>query len=64
MQEKGRKKNQEKKCFDGFYFSFTHNKPPFFMSIPAVTEQRPGYSMNSWSSAAEQYKQTLSLISL
>ena len=48
----------------GFYFSFTHNKPPFFMSIPAVTEQRPGYSMNSWSSVAEQYKQTLSLISL
>ena len=34
------------------------------MSILAVTEQRPVYSMNSWSSAAEQYKQTLSLISL
>ena len=28
--EKEGKKNQEKKCFDGFYFSFTHNKPSFF----------------------------------
>lgn len=34
------------------------------MSIPAVTEQRSGYSMNSWSSVVGQYKQTLSLIAL
>ena len=47
-----------------FIFLLHITNPPFFMSIPAVTEQRPGYSMNSGSSAAEQYKQTLSLISL
>lgn len=58
------KKYQEKNCFDGFYFSFTHNNPPFFMSIPAVTEQRTGYSVNLWSSAVGQYKQTFSLIAL
>ena len=34
------------------------------MSIPAVTEQKTGYSMNSWSAATGQYEQTLSLISL
>ena len=34
------------------------------MSILAVTEQRTGYFVNSWSSAVGQYKQTLSLIAL
>lgn len=34
------------------------------MSIPAVTEQRTGYSVNLWSSAVGQYKQTLFLIAL
>ena len=58
------KKNQEKNASMVFIFLLHITNPPFFMSIPAVTEQRPVYSMNSWSSAAEQYKQTLSLISL
>ena len=58
------KRNRKKIASMVFIFLLHITNPPFFMSIPAVTEQRPGYSMNSWSSAAEQYKQTLSLISL